>query len=110
MELDEYQNRAGETAIFPDEIPDHVDAGVIYCTMGMVGEAGECSEKVKKAIREDDPSYLDDMEAEVGDVVWYISQLCAELDITLDDVAMANLEKLHDRQTRNRLTGEGDNR
>jgi len=110
MELDEYQDLAGETAIFPDEIPDDVDAGVLYTTLGLVGEAGECAEKVKKAVREDDLSYIDDLEGEVGDVLWYVSQLCAELDLNLDEAAIQNLEKLHDRQMRDKLEGEGDNR
>lgn len=110
MELDEYQNRAGETAIFPDEIPEWVDTGVIYCTLGVTGEAGECAEKVKKAIRDDDPEKLDDLEREIGDLLWYVSQLCAELDVSLDDTAIDNLEKLHDRQQRGQLTGDGDDR
>lgn len=110
MELDEYQELAGETAIFPDEIPEDVDAGVLYTTLGLVGEAGECAEKVKKAVREDDPSYLEDLESEVGDVLWYVSQLCAELDLDLDEAGIQNLDKLHDRQIRGELAGEGDNR
>lgn len=110
MELDEYQDRAGETAIFPDEVPEWVDTGVIYCTLGLTGEAGECAEKVKKAIRDDDPEKLDELESEVADVLWYVSQLCAELDVSLDDTAMENLEKLYDRQQRGKLQGDGDNR
>ena len=110
MELDDYQEQAGKTAIFPDELPEDVDAGVIYTTLGLVGEAGECAEKVKKAVREDDPSYIDDLESEVADVLWYVSQLCAELDLSLDDAALENLDKLRDRQERDQLEGEGDNR
>lgn len=110
MELDEYQDQAGETAIFPDEIPDEINAGVIYTTLGLVGEAGECAEKVKKAVREDDMSYIDSLEGEVADVLWYVSQLCAELDLSLDDAALENLDKLRDRQERDKLEGEGDNR
>jgi MazG nucleotide pyrophosphohydrolase domain. len=110
MELDEYQEQAGKTAIFPDEIPDNVDGGVVYCALGMVGESGECAEKVKKAIREDDESYLDELESEIADVLWYVSQLCAELDLSLDDAALENLEKLHSRQQRDKLKGKGDNR
>ncbi len=110
MEFNDYQSSAAETAIFPDEMPDSVDTGTVYCALGLVGEAGEVAEKVKKAVREDDSSYLDDLEAELGDVIWYISQLARQLDIDFDDIATGNIEKLQDRQERDVLTGEGDNR
>ena len=110
MDFDEYQSKAGETAIFPDEMPDSVDTGTVYCALGLVGEAGEVAEKVKKAVREDDPEYLEDLEAEIGDVLWYLSQLAEQLEIDFGDVADRNIAKLQDRQERDVLTGEGDDR
>lgn len=110
MEFDDYQEKAGETAIFPSEMPESVDTGTVYCALGLVGEAGEVAEKIKKAVREDDPSYLDGLDAELGDVLWYLSQLAEQLEIDFDDVADRNIAKLQDRQERDVLEGEGDNR
>lgn len=47
---------------------------------------------------------------EIGDVLWYVSQLSAELGMTLEQVAQSNLDKLHDRKVRNQLAGSGDKR
>ena len=116
MQIDDYQDKTNETAIFPSEVPEDVPAEVLYTAMGLVGESGECAEKVKKAVREDDVSYLEDLEAELGDVLWYWAQLIEQLDkheiIDADasTVAEANLDKLLNRRERGQLTGEGDNR
>ncbi|MFA7365358.1 MAG: MazG nucleotide pyrophosphohydrolase domain-containing protein [Patescibacteria group bacterium] len=52
----------------------------------------------------------EEIKKELGDVLWYISQLSTELNIDLEDVAKTNLEKLLSRQKRNVLGGSGDNR
>lgn len=109
-EIDEYQKRTSQTAIFPSEVPDSVPPEVVYCTMGLDGESGEVVEKVKKAWREDDPSYLEDLEDELGDVLWYWAQLCEQLGLDSSRVAQRNLDKLNDRRERGVLTGEGDGR
>ena len=110
MDFDEYQDRAEETAIFPDELPDFVETGQVYTVLGEAGEGGEIAEKLKKAIREDDPDYIEDMRAEIGDVLWYLSQVCEEFGWDMGEIAEENIEKLQDRQERDQLTGEGDDR
>jgi len=100
----EYQEATEETAIYPKE------SGVVYTALGLNGEAGEVAEKVKKAIREDDDSYLDEVESELGDVLWYVAQLAARLGVSLDDIAEGNIEKLTDRKGRDVLEGQGDDR
>jgi len=47
---------------------------------------------------------------ELGDVLWYLANLSAELGFSLEEVAFNNLEKLKSRQERNQLHGNGDNR
>ena len=104
MDFDEYQDATEETAIYPEDI------GLIYTTLGLAGESGEIAEKLKKFLREGDDEYIEEMEDELGDVLWYLARAADELDLSLDDVAEKNLDKLLDRKERDVLTGQGDDR
>ena len=109
MTFNEYQTKSKETAIFPDK-----DNIFIYCALGIAGEAGEVSEKIKKIWR-DKGKKIDDIDREeikkeLGDVLWYMSQLALEFGINFDDVAISNINKLQSRLARNVLHGQGDNR
>ena len=53
---------------------------------------------------------LTEIKKELGDVLWYIANLSKELNVSLEDVAQKNIEKLQSRQQRNELHGSGDNR
>ncbi len=87
---------------------------LIYPTLGLVGEAGEIAEKVKKMIRDDGGKLTaerrDLLKKELGDVLWYLAQLCTELGFDMDEVANHNLEKLFSRKDRGKLGGDGDTR
>lgn len=107
MTLNEYQNHALETAIYPNPI--------IYPTLGLTGEAGEVSDKVKKVIRDrnsdfSDPATKHAIAEEIGDVLWYCATLSHDLDYNLDEIARMNYEKLKSRQERGKIHGSGDNR
>ena len=109
MTFDEYQENSKETAIYPA-----IGHRVIYPVLGLTGEAGEISNKVKKIFRDEEGtisvSHKAELKKELGDVLWYISQIATELDINLDDVAKLNIEKLQSRKERGVLKGDGDNR
>jgi hypothetical protein len=47
---------------------------------------------------------------ELGDCLWYLASLSADLDVTLEEVAVRNLTKLRGRKATNTIKGEGDNR
>ncbi len=83
-------------------------------TLGLVGEAGEIANKVKKIIRDNGgvvtPEQASQIAAEVGDVLWYVAALSRELGVDLGEVAQANIQKLTDRQARGVIGGSGDNR
>ena len=108
MEFAEYQRLSRRTAEYPRE------AWLAYPALGLCGEAGEVAEHAKKAIRDDDGQVTDErrdaMAAELGDVLWYVAQLASELELELEQIAQANLDKLRSRQQRGVLSGSGDNR
>lgn len=107
MDLDTYQNESRRTAIYPA-----IGHPVVYPTLGLANEAGEVAGKIKKIFR-DKSGVIGDAEraalqAELGDVLWYLAQVATELDLSLNDVAVANLDKLRSRQERGKLGGDGD--
>ncbi len=85
-----------------------------YPALGLVGEAGEVSEKVKKMYRDcDGVASLDfkiELTKELGDVLWYATALARKAGVSLQNVAEANIAKLHSRLERGMIHGNGDNR
>ena len=109
MDFKTYQNNARLTAQYPN-----LGSNNIYPTLGLVGEAGEVAEKVKKVIRDKNGIFDDEskkgIKKELGDVLWYLSNLCSEFDFKLEEVALLNLEKLKLRAARGKISGSGDDR
>ncbi|MDE1852085.1 MAG: nucleoside triphosphate pyrophosphohydrolase family protein, partial [Candidatus Micrarchaeota archaeon] len=71
---------------------------------------GELLNKIKKVGRDGKVLDKEEMAGELGDVLWYVSQLAAELGLDMDYIAEKNIKKLKDRMDRNALKGSGDNR
>lgn len=108
MSFNEYQAETDKTAIYPK------DKAIEYLVLGLASEAGEVAGKLKKIIR-DRGGVVGVHEAaaicdEIGDVLWYISQIALELNTSLQSVADKNIEKLQSRQQRGVIGGSGDNR
>lgn len=108
MEIAEYQSIIKKTAVYPK------DLGIVYCALGLNGEAGEVAEKVKKLYRDSEgvitPEFTEAVKKEIGDVIWYCTALASELGLTLEEILAANYEKLIKRRETNTLHGSGDNR
>lgn len=116
MDLNNYQELAMQTAVYPAEFK------VVYPALGMNGEAGEVADKVKKVIRDtairkdcDGAVVLREIDKveiakEVGDVLWYCATLANDLGYSLEEIAEMNIEKLQSRKERGVLGGSGDNR
>ncbi|HEX7039402.1 MAG TPA: nucleoside triphosphate pyrophosphohydrolase family protein [Trueperaceae bacterium] len=112
MTLGEYQQAARTTALYPAEVR------VLYPTLKLAGEAGEVAEKLGKLMR--DEGYLPGqpltdaqkgaLAAELGDVLWYVANLAADLGLSLEEVASGNLAKLASRRARGVIHGSGDDR
>ena len=109
MDFDEYQRLASRTALFNE--PGKIYA-LMYLGMGLAGESGEVVEKVKHIIRDSKGEVFEEkregVKKEMGDVLWYLSQLARELDISFNEVAELNIKKLADRAARNVIKSEGD--
>jgi len=107
-DLDMYQQVAKTTAIYPRE------QAIIYPTLGLTGEAGEVANKVKKIIRdgtiENHESLIQEISAEIGDCLWYISVLADDIGVKLSDIANNNLIKLANRKEKGTIHGSGDKR
>lgn len=108
MNLNEYQQLALRTARQKDANDEFY-----HLVLGLVGEAGEVAEKVKKVVRDEnsDFSKLDELfKKELGDVLWHIAVLANYFDISLEDIAKENIEKLASRLERGTIGGSGDTR
>lgn len=108
MNFYEYESSAASTAVYPRE-----DA-LSYVALGLVGEAGEVANKVKKVLRdrggEVDEDMREDLISELGDVLWYVAACCRELNVDMATVAYENTLKLANRKMNNTLQGAGDKR
>jgi len=111
MLLNTYQSAAASTAIYPGQ---GSIMGILYCGLKLNGEAGEVAEKLGKTLRDNngiiDTAKREALILELGDVMWYIANLATELNTTLEKVAQTNIDKLSSRQSRNVLSGSGDDR
>jgi NTP pyrophosphatase (non-canonical NTP hydrolase) len=109
MNLSEYQEKAGTTALYPN-----VGNNPYYAALGLAGEAGEIANTIKKIMRDDDGTITDEKRKEVkkelGDVLWYVACTATEMGLNLDEVAQANLDKLASRKERGTLHGNGNDR
>lgn len=110
LSFNQYQKQAIKTAINQDEDFKNL----MYRTLGLVGEAGEVAEKIKKIIRDKESkiSEADKQELikEMGDVLWYLQALSDSLSVPFSEVAEVNLSKIHSRKSRGVTRGSGDNR
>lgn len=78
MNLDDYQVKAMETAVYPN-----VGNNIFYPILGLIGEFGEVIEAKQTGASHEH------LLSEFGDVLWYISRVCTELGIKLSDVSIA---------------------
>ena len=92
----------------------HTDHAIVYPTLGLTNEAGEVAGKVKKIFRDKDGVITEEdreaLKQELGDVLWYLTQICTDLGLSLEEVAEANIAKLFSRLERDQIQGDGDNR
>ena len=108
MDFKTYQSSATRTAVYGAQ------HRIVYPALGLASEAGEVCGKIKKVLRDRSGDFAaaprDALRDELGDVLWYLAVLAADLGLSLDEIATMNLEKLRSRAERGRITGDGDER
>lgn len=113
MQLDLYQKMASKYDL-SEATSDLKAVGFIEKVLGLVGEAGETADKIKKVLRDKDGAFSDEdkelIVKELGDTLWYIASIARYLGVPLSEVADRNIAKLEDRWQRNQIHGEGDKR
>ena len=86
----------------------------LYPFLGVGGEAGEIVDKAKKLLRDKEgkvnKEFVESIKMELGDLLFYMSEICCHLNIKFDEVPNANLKKIAGRWKRNTIKGSGDNR
>ena len=90
---------------FASRIQDLAEDGVyterlLTAAVGLCAESGEFTEIVKKMVFQGKPASADNyyhMKRELGDIMWYMSQACMALDISIEEVIQMNFEKLSAR-------------
>lgn len=90
MKLNEYQALATRTA------NPHENALLNY-GLGICEEAGEVSGLIKKSSFHGHTIEQSDIKKELGDVLWYLSNIAKLAGLTLEEVATANISKLSKR-------------
>ncbi len=73
------------------------EADLVNGAMGLCGESGEVADLLKKHIFHGEDLNLDNLKKELGDVCWYIAQICNAAGLKLEDVMRGNIEKLKRR-------------
>lgn len=93
MDFDAYQALAGRTSVEGRSDIDRLTNGAL----GLGGEAGEVVELVKKHRYHGHALDADGVKKELGDVLWYIAEVCSAVGLSMGDVAQHNIDKLRAR-------------
>lgn len=70
---------------------------LINSVMGLCGESGEAIDIVKKWMAHGHELDKDHLAKELGDIAWYLAEAATALDMDLEDILQANIEKLKKR-------------
>ena len=100
MQFTDYSDATRATRLMKDySYIDHPN--LPYFVLGLVGEAGEVAEEIKKLIRDGEgtltPERRERIALEMGDVLWYLVQIGDEIGYPLDTIAEMNIKKIHVR-------------
>lgn len=93
IDFADYQRKVMRTGASNQKLPDKLALG----GLGLSGEAGEVTDYLKKVLFHGKTMNVEHLKAELGDVLWYTAFLCETLELSMQDVATANIVKLKKR-------------
>lgn len=93
MTINEYQKLA-MTTLNPELNKKDV---LINSVMGLCGESGEAIDLVKKHLAQGHEFDREHFAKELGDIAWYLAEAATAIDMPLEDILAANIEKLKKR-------------
>lgn len=93
VRINEYQELA-MTTLNPELSKKEV---LINSVMGLCGEAGEAIDIVKKWMAQGHELDKAHLAKELGDIAWYLAEAATALEMPLEDILKANLDKLKKR-------------
>ena len=70
---------------------------LINAVMGLCGESGEATDIVKKHLFQGHDLDKEKIAKELGDIAWYLAEAATALNMDLEDIFAANIEKLRKR-------------
>ncbi len=106
MTINEYQKLA-MTFLNPQITNENI---LINGVMGLCGESGEVIDLVKKHLHQGHKLDKEKITKELGDVMWYISEIAYSLDIDLETILKLNIDKLSKRYPNGFNTNDSINR
>jgi NTP pyrophosphatase (non-canonical NTP hydrolase) len=99
MDFDSYQMKALGTDRVPARAGSDDALSLIVPMLGLAGETGQLLSEYKKHLRDGEAHRLfkERVSEELGDLLWYVANVASKFDLTLDEIAVANLAKVKAR-------------
>jgi NTP pyrophosphatase (non-canonical NTP hydrolase) len=99
----DYQSASAHT----DHTPNDLEEAMLVSVLGILGEAGDVATLFKKKLRDGDAFtiYPNQLGEELGDILWYLANVCSKLGLSLDGIARKNLDKTRARWATTEITG-----
>lgn len=96
IDFSEYQKASSATSGAHQDLYGQ-QARLSIGALGLAGEAGEVADYIKKVVGHNHPLDKDTLVKELGDVLWYVAELCSTVGVSMGDVADKNIAKLRAR-------------
>lgn len=90
MNFNDYQSLANKTLYGNEQV-------LTNCALGLASETGEVLDIIQKYTFESQPMNREALIKEMGDVLWYLSQISEWANISFDEVAQTNIDMLQKR-------------